>query len=191
MTPPRLRGPPRRPAARRRNARIARRHRQRRASRSGPGLALSQFHAHHHLHPHCRWRARARRSISRSTTCARKRTPSASTSSSLSGRRWASARARARAWQLPFVRHPATCKEKKKPQLLPAPPPQAAALLGYPTWAAYAQETLMAKNPQRVDAFLTDLRGRLLQVRCCAWECMASAHGLARPSAERGPRAEH
>ncbi|GBF99417.1 thimet oligopeptidase [Raphidocelis subcapitata] len=42
---------------------------------------------------------------------------------------------------------------------------QVAALLGYPSWAAYVQEELMAKNPQRVDSFLGELRGRLLQLR--------------------------
>jgi hypothetical protein len=42
--------------------------------------------------------------------------------------------------------------------------PQVAALLGYPSWAAYLQEELMAKKPQRVEAFLEELRGRLLPV---------------------------
>jgi hypothetical protein len=47
---------------------------------------------------------------------------------------------------------------------MPGETSQVAALLGYPSWAAYAQEELMAKNPQRVDAFLEELRGRLLPV---------------------------
>ncbi|KAI8467776.1 MAG: Thimet oligopeptidase [Monoraphidium minutum] len=42
---------------------------------------------------------------------------------------------------------------------------QVAALLGYPTWAAYVQETLMAKSPARVMGFLTELRGRLAELR--------------------------
>jgi Zn-dependent oligopeptidase len=43
-------------------------------------------------------------------------------------------------------------------------PTQVAHLLGYSTWAAYVQETLMAKNPQRVDGFLKELEGKLSKV---------------------------
>jgi hypothetical protein len=39
-----------------------------------------------------------------------------------------------------------------------------AAILGYANWAAYTQETLMAKNPERVMKFLTELRAKLVKV---------------------------
>lgn len=38
---------------------------------------------------------------------------------------------------------------------------ECAALLGYKTWAAYRQETLMAKNPETVDSFLKSLVSKL------------------------------
>ena len=47
----------------------------------------------------------------------------------------------------------------------PLPDSQTAAMLGYPTWAAYVQETLMAHNPGRVAQFLGDLQGRIAQAR--------------------------
>ncbi|KIY95837.1 thimet oligopeptidase 1, partial [Monoraphidium neglectum] len=40
-----------------------------------------------------------------------------------------------------------------------------AAILGYANWAAYTQETLMAKNPERVMKFLTELRAKLVKLR--------------------------
>jgi hypothetical protein len=50
------------------------------------------------------------------------------------------------------------------PPRAPSTPAQIAGVLGYPTWAAYVQETLMAKNPKRVGKFLTDLEAKLVKV---------------------------